>query len=99
MDVLHRVINKIHADPTQSSSSTLRALVKSLDTGEHFDINQLYQLNYSDFGLAVELLRHWRLDSYRYERGWAARAAVDPATSKTEIPAWVHTGSSLSGQR
>jgi len=88
MDVLNRVINKIHADPTHPTSSTLCALIKSLDAGEQFDINQLYQLNYSDFGLAMELLKQWRLDSFRYERGWASRAAADPAT-KVDLPAWV----------
>jgi hypothetical protein len=88
MDVLHRVIKKIHAEPAHPTSSTLCALIKSLDAGEHFDINQLYQLNYSDFGLAMELLKQWRLDSFRYERGWASRVAADPE-ARLESPAWV----------
>ena len=82
MDILHRVIRKIHADPGHPTSSTLCALIKSLDAGEQFDVNQLYQLNYSDFSLAMELMKQWRLDSFRYERGWASRAACDPAARR-----------------
>jgi hypothetical protein len=98
MDTLHRVIRKIHADPADPTSSTLLALIKSLDAGEQFDINQLYQLNYSDFGLAMELMKQWRLDSFRYERGWASRAACDPA-ARDKQPAWLESmGASLSAR-
>jgi hypothetical protein len=98
MDTLHRVIKKIHADPAHPTSSTLCALIKSLDAGEQFDINQLYQLNYSDFGLAMELMKQWRLDSFRYERGWASRAACDPA-ARDQAPAWLESiGASLSAR-
>ena len=96
MDVLHRVIRKIHTDPTHPTSRTLRALIKSLDAGEQFDINQLYDLNYSDFTLAMELMKQWRLDSFRYERGWASRAASDPSLGE-EAPAWLESmGASVS---
>ena len=99
MDTLHRVIRKIHADPGHPTSSTLRALIKSLDAGEQFDVNQLYQLNYSDFTLAMELLKQWRLDSFRYERGWASRAASDPAAGE-QAPAWLESmGASLNAYR
>ena len=99
MDTLHRVIKKIHADPGHPTARTLRALIKSLDEGEQFDVNQLYQLNYSDFSLAMELLKQWRLDSFRYERGWASRAASDPATGEL-APAWLESmGASLSAPR
>ncbi len=76
MDILHRVIRKIHADPGHPTSSTLRALIKSLDAGDQFDVNQLYQLNYSDFTLAMDLLKQWRLDSFRYERGLGLTRSV-----------------------
>jgi len=95
MDILHRVNKKIHADTDAPTASTLRALIKSLDAGEQFDINQLYQLNYSDFSMAMELMKQWRLDSFRYERGWASRAATDPA-APYRAPAWLESmGASL----
>jgi hypothetical protein len=53
-------------------------MLKSLDSGEQFDLNKLYQLNYSDFALAMNVLKEWRLDAFRYERGIVSRAATDP---------------------
>jgi hypothetical protein len=77
MDALQKVIRKIHGHPDQDSAAALKALVESLDQGAQFDLRRLYQLNYKDFELALELIKHWRLDSYRYERGWASRVASD----------------------
>jgi hypothetical protein len=79
MDALQEAIKKIHAQPEHPTASTLSNLIRSLDSDETFDLNKLYQLNYSDFSLAMEVLRQWRLDSYRYERGAIAKAASDPS--------------------
>ena len=78
MDALHEVIKKIHAQPDGPISSTFCELLRSLDSGEQFDLTKLYQLNYSDFALAMNVLKEWRLDAFRYERGVVARAAADP---------------------
>ncbi|HTS52590.1 MAG TPA: hypothetical protein VMH26_04895 [Burkholderiales bacterium] len=86
MDALHEAIKKIHARPDDASSSTLYELIRSLDSGERFDLNKLYQLNYSDFSLAMNILRQWRLDSYCYERGTLIKAAGDPSV-KLDITA------------
>jgi hypothetical protein len=77
MDALREAIKKIHAAPEQATSRTLSDLIKSLDSGGSFDLNRLYQLNYSDFSLALTVLQQWRLDSYCYERGTLAKAASD----------------------
>jgi len=95
MDALHKVIQRIHSDPVDPTSSVLLSLIKSLDDGEQFDLTQLYQLNYQDFGLALEMLKQWRLDSYRYERGRVSRIAGDPA-SVLEYPLWSGTLRQLS---
>jgi hypothetical protein len=78
MDALHEAIRKIHARPDESISSTFCELLRSLDAGEQFDLTKLYQLNYSDFALAMNVLKEWRLDAFRYERGVVARATTDP---------------------
>ena len=77
MDALHKALRKIHADPIHPTSAALKSLIESLDQRINFDISRLYSLGYNDFGLALELMRQWRLDSFRYERGWATRAASD----------------------
>jgi hypothetical protein len=89
MDALQKVIKKIHADPAHPTSSTLRALIKSLDEGVQFDLGQLYRLNYSDFGLALELMKEWRLDSFRLEPGWVTRAASE-TEHNIEFPQWMY---------
>ena len=40
---------------------------------------------------ALELMREWRLDSYRYERGWATRAA-SALDATTQPPDWARIG-------
>jgi hypothetical protein len=77
MDAMREAIKKIHAEPEHATSRTLSDLIRSLDSGGQFDLNRLYQLNYSDFSLAMTLLQQWRLDSYCYERGTLAKAASD----------------------
>lgn len=78
MNALSEAIKKIQAHPDQPTSSTLSNLIRALDANESFDLQRLYQLNYGDFSLAMEILRQWRLDSYRYERGALSKAATDP---------------------
>jgi hypothetical protein len=77
MDVLYKVLRRIHSDPIHPASAAFKSLIESLDQGLNFDISRLYSLGYSDFGLALDLMRQWRLDSFRYERGWASKAASD----------------------
>jgi len=86
MDALQEAIKRIHTQPQDPTSSTLSDLIKSLDCGEHFDLSKLYTLNYSDFSLAMSILKQWRLDSFRYERGALMKAAGD-ASLKIDISA------------
>jgi len=84
MDALHEALKKIRSNPSDPTASTLGDLIKSLDSGERFDLNKLYALNYSDFSLAMGILKQWRLDSYRYERGLLRKAMEDP-TAKLDV--------------
>jgi len=89
MDSLHRAFHLIHSDPEHSTADVLRALIESLDKGVSFEIGRLYSLTYNDFALALDVLRAWRLDSYRYESGWATRVAqgVDSGAVPLEMAA------------
>ena len=90
MDALHRAIGQIQSDPSHAASVIFSTLIKSLDSGGPFDLNELYQLNYPDFSLAIDLLKQWRLDSFRYERGWATKLVTEPGSQLVE-PYWVPT--------
>ena len=81
MDALQETIKKVRSKPDDASSRALSDLMKALDSGEPYELNRLYQLNYSDFSLAMGLLKQWRLDSYRFERGTLMKAASDPSVS------------------
>jgi hypothetical protein len=85
MDALHAAIDKIHSRPDDSIASTFSDLLKSLDSGERFELAKLYALNYADFSLAMSVLKQWRLDAYRYEPGAVSRAAADPAVAVNAI--------------
>jgi len=82
MNALNRALDMIHSSPDRTAAQVLSALIESLDRGMAFDLSRLYALNYGEFTLAVEVLRAWRLDSYRYERGWASRMAVGDAPAE-----------------
>jgi hypothetical protein len=91
MDALFTVLGRIRLDPANPTSRTFSMLIKALDAGDQFDLNALYALGYRDFQLAVELMKQWRLDSFRYERGWASNAASG-GNGPLELPAWMHPG-------
>jgi hypothetical protein len=45
-------------------AATLSALVVALESEKPFPLTDLYQLDYGDFELALEVLQEWRLDRY-----------------------------------
>lgn len=42
----------------------LMRLVKSLCLNEDFRLSEIYELSYDDFELALNIMKHWRLDRY-----------------------------------
>lgn len=64
MRVLKKTRKLIERNPEQPNAKTLSALIVALESEEPFKLSELYQLNYDDFGLALELLKEWRLDRY-----------------------------------
>ncbi len=60
-----------------TDAGILRELLAALREDSAFDLQRLYELNLSNFDLAVELLSEWRLQ--RYYRGHAVVAAALPS--------------------
>jgi hypothetical protein len=54
----------IQANPDNSDSKTLSALVIALESDQAFPLGQLYAMNYPRFELAIEILNEWRLDRH-----------------------------------
>jgi hypothetical protein len=46
------------------SAETMRALIRSLERDEAFDVNRLYAMDHRSFEQAIDLLRRWRLGRY-----------------------------------
>jgi hypothetical protein len=66
----------IESDPYSPSSQILASLVRSLESSEHFDIKNIYDLKSDDFELAIQVLRDWRLDRYYLGKAKIFDAAV-----------------------
>lgn len=58
--------------PFATDADILRRLLAALQEESRFDLHGLYQLNLSNFDLAMEVLNAWRLQ--RYVRGGAVVA-------------------------
>ncbi|MDP2417901.1 MAG: hypothetical protein U1D25_04390 [Hydrogenophaga sp.] len=64
MRALKKTRKLIEHNPEKPEAKILSALVVALESEEPFKLSELYQLDYNDFGLALELLSEWRLDRY-----------------------------------
>lgn len=54
----------IEADPTHPSSRILASLVLALEAQSSFELVTLYELDYKNFQVAMDILKEWRLDRY-----------------------------------
>lgn len=59
-DLEKRLLN----GPVNSDQNTLKELVKALSVEGDLNLSDLYDLPLSDFKLAMETLKSWRLDRY-----------------------------------
>jgi hypothetical protein len=64
MRALKKTRKLIERNPGKPAAKILSALVVALESEEPFKLADLYQLDYDNFGLALELLAEWRLDRY-----------------------------------
>lgn len=64
MRALKQARKLIEKKPESTTAQTLSALVVALESETPFALQSLYQLDYDDFELAMDLLKEWRLDRY-----------------------------------
>lgn len=58
---MRRLINE---NPSSSHSQFFKELLGSLERGDPISIGKMYDLNYKEFQLALEILKDWRLHRY-----------------------------------
>ena len=65
MRALNKVDQLVHTSPQPASAALFNDLLDCLEAGASFELERLYELNYSDFELALGLLRDWRLARFQ----------------------------------
>jgi hypothetical protein len=69
MNALKEARRIITSDPDGNESLVLARLVLALESGDEFPLSSLYTLSLGTFGLAIEVLKEWRLDRYYARKG------------------------------
>ncbi|AOW15664.1 hypothetical protein LPB72_01380 [Hydrogenophaga crassostreae] len=64
MQALKKARKLIEKKPAKQSVLTLSKLILALESETPFNLSELYQLDYDDFELALEVIKDWRLDRY-----------------------------------
>lgn len=64
MRTFKKVKKIIESDPNSGLAQTFSKLILSLETEQAFPMQKLYNLSNSDFDLAIDLLKDWRLDRF-----------------------------------
>ena len=66
----------IESNPESKTSSVLAGLVLSLETNSSYQLGNLYDLDYKDYELAVDIIREWRLDRHYSSKVKLISAAI-----------------------
>jgi len=68
MNILKELEQRLLKDPQSSDNQILGNLVKALCMGEAFKIADLYELNHTDFEIALKVMKNWRTSRYTKTR-------------------------------
>ncbi len=68
MNNLKKIEKRILKAPDEHASQVFRELVKALEHKENFNLTAIYDLDYDDFQLVLDVLKDWRLDRYAKTR-------------------------------
>ena len=64
MQALKKARKLIEKKPEKSSALALSQLILALESESPYNLSSLYQMDYDDFELALEVIKDWRLDRY-----------------------------------
>ena len=64
MQALKKARKLIEKKPEKSSALALSQLILALESETPYNLSSLYQIDYDDFELALEVIKDWRLDRY-----------------------------------
>jgi hypothetical protein len=64
MQALKKARKLIENKPNKPSALVLSKLILALENKTPYDLSALYQIDYDDFELAMDIIKDWRLDRY-----------------------------------
>ncbi|MEY2659761.1 MAG: hypothetical protein RLZZ123_933 [Pseudomonadota bacterium] len=64
MSALKQARKIIANEPESKTAQILSRLVLSLETDQAMSLREIYELDYSSFQLAIDVMRDWRIDRY-----------------------------------
>lgn len=86
MNVLKELEQRLLKDPQSPENLILGNLVKALCMAENFRIIELYELNHTDFELALKVMKNWRTSRYTKTRerikGMVDESAVEESSAE-----------------
>lgn len=79
MLALEKARKLIRAAPTSPGTQVVQQLLQSLETGSPFALTKLYEIEYAEFDLCLEIIEGWRLHRHgsSFRRQPRTRDAVD----------------------
>lgn len=64
MNILKQLEQRLREKPEDPDNALFKDLVQALCLKDKLDLATLYELDYDDFSLAIEIMKRWRLDRY-----------------------------------
>ena len=64
MQALKKARKLIENKPQKTSAKVFSKLILALESESMFNLADLYQLDFDDFSLAMDIMKDWRLDRY-----------------------------------
>jgi hypothetical protein len=64
MQALKKARKLIEKKPEKPSALVLSQLILALESSSPFNLSELYQMDYDDVLLAMDVIKDWRLDRY-----------------------------------
>lgn len=64
MNTLKKIEKRLLKNPDEISSQVFMDLIRALYQKENFNLAAIYDLDYDDFELALDVLKDWRLDRF-----------------------------------
>jgi hypothetical protein len=87
MRALKQARKLIEKKPESPAAQALSTLVVALESETPFALQSLYQLDYDDFELALDVLKEWRLDRYYSSKVRLLDLSVQLGEMRQEAPA------------